>query len=55
MNFTDQRSTMLSFTGATIPDYQLKYLTTEVKDLLNNLGNKFVEFLTKDIIEEGSL
>lgn len=49
MKFTELRNTMQSFSGASTPDYQLAYLTAEVKDLLNGLNNQFVEYLTKDI------
>ncbi len=49
MKFTEQRNIMQSFSGASTPDYQLAYITSEVKDLLNNLNNQFVEYLTKDI------
>ncbi len=51
MKFTELRNTMQSFSGASTPDYQLAYITTEVKDLLDGLNNRFVEFLTKDITE----
>lgn len=51
MKFTELRNTMQTFSGASTPDYQLAYLTSEVKDLLNSLNNQFVEFLTKDIID----
>jgi hypothetical protein len=51
MKFTELRNTMQSFSGASTPDYQLTYIASEVKDLLNGLNNEFVEFLTKDIID----
>ncbi|HOM41524.1 MAG TPA: hypothetical protein PK064_11490 [Bacteroidales bacterium] len=51
MKFTELRNTMQSFSGASTPDYQLAYITAEVKDLLNGLNKQFVEYLTKDIIE----
>lgn len=51
MKFTELRNTMKSFSGASTPDYQLAYITAEVKDLLNGLNNRFVEYLTKDITE----
>ena len=51
MKFTELRNTMQSFSGALTPDYQLAYITTEVKDLLNGLNNQFVEYLTRDITE----
>jgi hypothetical protein len=51
MKFSELRNTMQSFSGASTPDYQLTYITSEVKDLLNGLNNQFVEFLTKDIID----
>lgn len=51
MKFTELRNTMQSFSGASTPDYQLAYITAEVKDLLNGLDNQFVEYLTKDITD----
>lgn len=51
MKFTDVRNTMQSFSGASTPDYQLAYITSDVKDLLNGLNNRFVEYLTKDITD----
>jgi len=51
MKFTELRNTMQSFSGASTPDYQLAYITAEVKDLLNGLNNQFVEYLTNDIVE----
>lgn len=51
MKFTELRNTMQSFSGASTPDYQLAYITAEVKDLINGLNNQFVEHLTKDIVE----
>lgn len=51
MKFTELRNTMQTFSGASTPDYQLAYIATEVKDLLNGLNNQFVEFLTKDITD----
>lgn len=51
MKFTELRNTMLSFSGATTPDYQLNYIKTELKDFLGSLNNQFVETLTKDITE----
>lgn len=51
MKFTELRNTMQSFSGASTPDYQLAYITAEVKDLLNGLNYQFVEYLTKDIVE----
>jgi hypothetical protein len=40
---------MQTFSGASIPDYQLSYITLEVKELLSELNNQFVEYLTRDI------
>ena len=51
MKFTELRNTMQSFSGASTPEYQLAYISSEVKDLLNDLNYQFVEYLTKDIIE----
>lgn len=51
MKFSELRNTMQSFSGASTPDYQLDYITVEVKILLNGLNNQYVEYLTKDIIE----
>ena len=43
---------MQSFSGASTPAYQLAYITSDVKNLLSGLNNQFVEYLTKDIIDE---
>lgn len=51
MKYTELRNTRQFFSGASTPDYQLAYITAEVKDLLNGLNNQFVAYLTKDIIE----
>jgi hypothetical protein len=55
MKFTELRNTMDSFSGASVPDYQFSYITTEVKDLLSGLNNRFVDYLTKDITEKEPL
>ena len=52
MKFTELRNTMQSFSGASTPAYQLAYITSDVKNLLSGLNNQFVEYLTKDIIDE---
>lgn len=49
MRFTETRSAMQTFSGAPTAEYQMQYIATEVKDLLANLNNRFVEYLTKDI------
>jgi len=51
MKFTELRNTMQAFSGAATPDYQLAYITAEVKDLLDGLNNQFVEYMTKDIVD----
>lgn len=51
MKFTEQRNIMQSFSGASTPEYQLAYITSEVKDLLNGLNNQFIEYLTKDLAD----
>lgn len=51
MKFTEQRNIMQSFSGASTPEYQLAYITSEVKDLLNGLNNQFIEYLTKDLTD----
>jgi hypothetical protein len=51
VKFTELKNTMQSFSGASTPEYQLAYITGEIKDLLNGLNNQFVEYLTKDITE----
>lgn len=51
MKFTELRNTMQTFSGASTPEYQLAYMTIEVKVLINGLNNQFVEYLTQDIIE----
>jgi hypothetical protein len=40
---------MQTFSGAPTAEYQMQYIATEVKNLLANLNNRFVEYLTKDI------
>jgi hypothetical protein len=49
MSFTETRSSMASFSGAKTAEYQLKYMATEVVDVLENLNNQYLEFLTNDI------
>jgi hypothetical protein len=51
MKYTELRNTMHSFSGASTPEYQLAYLSTKVRNLLNELDNQFVEYLTKDITD----
>lgn len=51
MMFTELRNNMQTFSGASTSDYQRAYITSEVQDLLNNLNNKFLDFLTTDITE----
>ena len=51
MKFSEIRNTMKSFSGASTPDYQLAYITKDVKDLLSGMNNQFVEYLTKDITD----
>lgn len=51
MKFTELRNTMKSFSGTSTPEYQLTYITTEVKELLSGLNNQYVEYLTTDITE----
>ncbi len=51
MKFTEMRSTMQSFSGAKTAEYQMQYMATEVKDVLNGLNNKFVEYLTNDLTD----
>lgn len=52
MSFTATRSKMTSFSGAPTADYQLQYMAKEVRDILNELNNKFLEYLTKDLIDD---
>ena len=49
MRFTEIRSSMDSFSGASTPDYQLAFISSEVKNIINNLNEAFLEYLTKDI------
>ena len=51
MKFTEMRSTMQSFSGAKTAEYQMQYIATELKDVLNDLNNKFVEYLTNDLTD----
>ena len=50
MKFTEMRSTMQSFSGAKTAEYQMQYMATELKDVLNGLNNKFVEYLEQNKI-----
>ena len=52
MKFTELRNTMQTFSAASTPDYQLTYITSEIRDLLNKINNQFVEYLTKDITDK---
>ena len=54
MKFSETRLKMQQFSGAQTAEYQLKYLSQEVNDLLTNLSNKFVEHLTKDLTDSTS-
>jgi hypothetical protein len=49
MKFTETRTTMQGFTGTQTADYQMQYMASEAKDILNNLNNQFVEYLITDI------
>ena len=51
MKFTEMRTTMQSFSGAKTAEYQMQYMATELKDVLNGLNNKFVEYLTNDLTD----
>ena len=53
MSFTSTRTKMNSFSGAPTADYQLQYMAKEVRDILNDLNNKFLEYLTNDLLENG--
>ena len=50
MSFTSTRAKMNSFSGASTADYQLQYMAKEVRDVLNDLNNRFLDYLTKDIV-----
>lgn len=52
MSFTSTRTKMNSFSGAPTAEYQLQYMAKEVRDLLNDLNNKFLEYLTEDLVDE---
>lgn len=52
MKFTEMRTSMHSFSGAKTAEYQLQYMATEVKDILNNLNSQFVEYLTNDLTDK---
>jgi hypothetical protein len=49
MKFTEVRSSMQTFSGASTADYQLAYLSEETRRLLLSLGNMYVDYLTRDI------
>lgn len=51
MRFTEMRSEIQSFSGAKTAEYQMQYMADELKDVLHNLNNKFVEYLTNDITD----
>jgi len=53
MSFTSTRTKMNSFSGAPTAEYQLQYMAKEVRDLLNDLNNKFLEYLTNDLVDNG--
>jgi hypothetical protein len=40
---------MSSFSGAPTAEYQIQYMAKEVRDILNDLNNKFLEYLTDDL------
>ena len=50
MSFTSTRTKMSSFSGAPTAEYQLEYMAKEVRDILNDLNNKFLEYLTDDLV-----
>lgn len=51
MRFTQMRSQMEQPTVTATPDYQVKYLSTEVRNLIDTLSDRFVEHLTRDITQ----
>jgi hypothetical protein len=44
------RSSMEKFSGAQTAEYQMQYMTTELKDVLASLNNDYIGHLTDDII-----
>ena len=50
MSFTATRTKMKNFTGAPTAEYQLQYMAQEVRDVLNDLNNRFLEYLTEDLL-----
>ena len=52
MSFTATRTKMNSFSGAPTAEYQLQYMAKEVRDVLNELNNKFLEYLTHDLVDD---
>lgn len=52
MSFTATRNKMNSFSGASTAEYQLQYMAKEVRDVLNDLNNKFLDYLTQDILSK---
>ena len=51
MSFTSTRTKMNSFSGAPTAEYELQCMAKEVRDLLNDLNNKFLEYLTEDLVD----
>lgn len=50
MKFSEQRNNLDFFSGSPTPEFMLSYLTNEHKNLISSLDNKFLEYLTEDII-----
>lgn len=50
MKFSETRAEMTEFIGAETAEYQMQYLAAEVIDTISNLENRFVEYLTDDIM-----
>ena len=55
MRFTQMRSQLEQSVAVEIPDYQLKYLATEVRNLMQSIGDRYVEHLTADIVQKENI
>lgn len=51
MKFTETRSKLKEFAGATTAEYQMQYITSEVKDVFSKINDRYVDYLSKDITE----
>lgn len=50
MSFSETRARVQGFTGASTPEYQLRYMAQETLDTLESMRHRFVEHLTRDLV-----